>query len=282
MYFGRRGGADCRFVDGSGVSATCFASTRVFVCIAIGIVSNSSRFDTLSFPRHRNTGRLVSALAENIDCPLAALVSETADTLLDYSDVHHRLAHETTPDDESHDVLATLMAEDALKVLQWMDRANPRLKRELSDQRFTSRTYDHERDDPRKHPVVAFLRALLLTGNLAEGSKLCRALQDCAGIHIETERYCWYLLFDKMQETQVLLEHDWDVPRRTVVPVVDRRGNVVARDFGDVTLANILIGPLGRTAALEYLHKIVLMAKDELFPGFDLGRGRASKWLFLR
>ncbi|KAL7487683.1 hypothetical protein ACHAW6_013248 [Cyclotella cf. meneghiniana] len=212
---------------------------------------------------------LVSALAENIDCPLAAVVSETADTLLDYSDVHHRLAHETTPVADSHDVLATLMAEDALKVLHWMDRANPRLKCELSDQRFTSRTYDHERDDPRKHPIVAFLRALLLTGNLAEASKICRALQDCAGIHIETERYCWYLLFDKMQETQVLLEHDWAVPRRTVVPVVDRRGNVVARDFGDVTLANIMIGPLGRTAALEYLHQIVLMAKDELFPGYE-------------
>jgi hypothetical protein len=190
---------------------------------------------------------------------------------MDYSDVHHRLAHETmTPVADPHDILATLMAKDALKVLQWMDRVNPRLKRELSDKRFTLQTYHDDEEDPCKHPVVAFLRALLLTGNLDEGSKVCRALLDCTGLHRETERCCWYLLFDKMQEEQVLLEHDWDVPRTAVVPLMDRHGNIrFTRNVGNVTLANILIGPFGRTVALEYLHGIVVMAKDELFPGYN-------------
>eukprot|EP00804_Cyclotella_cryptica_P009762 CCRYP_013226-RB/>CCRYP_013226-RB protein AED:0.03 eAED:0.03 QI:950/1/1/1/0.8/0.66/6/2875/1962 len=218
---------------------------------------------------------LLPALASHVHCPLAGLVSETADTLLDYSNVHHRLCHETTtpmadPQHDHHDVLAQLMAKDALHVLQLMDRAYPRLKRELSEKRFTMQTYNYEEENPCKHPIVTFLRALLVTGNLDEGAKLCRALEECDGRLKETERCCWYLLFDKMQEEQVLLEHDWDVVRpATLVPVMDRHGNISTRNIGNITLANIMIGPFGRTVALEYLHGIAVMAKDELFPGYN-------------
>lgn len=205
-------------------------------------------------------------LAKCISCPLAGLVSETAGTLLDYSDVHHRLHHEDSPMADV-DVIQQLMAKDALKVMYFIDKCNPQLRKELSAKKFTQLTFDDTEGDPCKHPIITYLQARLVSGNLDEGSTLCRTLEECSGIDKETERCCWYSLFDKMQEENVLLEHHWEVNRGifSEVPVMDHSGKVSLRRIGNITLANINIGPFGRKVALEYLNDILSVAKEDLF-----------------
>lgn len=203
-------------------------------------------------------------MAKNINCSLAGLVSEIAGTLLDYSDVHHKLHHEASPTADDNDVIQQLMAKDALRVMYFIEKTNPQLRQEVLAKKFTTQ------GDPRKHPIVTYLRAGLVSGNLDEGSKLCRTLESCTGLDKETEKCCWYSLFDKMQEDYVLLEHHWEINRGRFVdvPVLDSRGKIAMRRIGNVTLANIMIGPFGRTVALEYLRGIIDVAKEELFPGF--------------
>eukprot|EP00956_Cyclotella_meneghiniana_P043732 scaffold284863_cov93-Cyclotella_meneghiniana.AAC.5 len=202
-------------------------------------------------------------LAKYTNTPLAGLVSETANSLLNYSQVYHQIHHETSlsADDE---IVAQLRAKDALKVIQFVNKTNPQLKRELTVRKFTKQTCNSTDDDPRKHPIVTYLRALLETGNLSEGSKLCRTLESCSGLVKEVERCCWYSLFDKMQEIQVLYEHHWDKGESRLVPILDYNGKVSMRRNGIVTLANISIGPFGRSVALEYLNTLVETSKEEL------------------
>jgi hypothetical protein len=212
---------------------------------------------------------LYPTLAKNTDSPLSGLVSETADTLLNYSDVHHQLHHEASPMSDD-DAIQQLMAKDALHVMQFIHKTHPELRRELMRKKFTKLTFNQSEDDPRKHPIVTYLRARLVSGNLDEGSKLCRTLESCTGLDKETERCCWYLLFEKMQEEGVLLEHHWGKNRGGILlaPVMDCNGDVSMRQVANVTLANIMIGPFGRSVALEYLKGIVDEAKEELFPGY--------------
>ena len=217
---------------------------------------------------------LIPTLAKNVNCHLASLVSNTAETLLDYSDANHRLHHQIpigAPEAEDDAIIHQLMAHDAVHIMQFINKTNPQLKRELSNKQFTMQTHNFKEDDPRKHPIITYLRAILVSGNLDEGSKLCRALEECSGLDEETERTCWYSLFDKMQEENVLFEHDWNRNRSgfTIVPIIDHHGNMSERKIGNVTLANIMIGPLGRMVALEYLTAIIYEAKEELFPGYS-------------
>ena len=199
---------------------------------------------------------LLPALAKNIHCHTSDLVSNIADTLLDYSLANHRLHHEVSPIGLDDDVIQHLIAKDALKVMQLIEKSNIKLKRELLTHSFSKKTYNES--DPHKHPIVTFLRAHLASGNLHEGSKICRTLENCTGLDEETERCCWYLLFDSLQQTGYLLEHDWPINGKFLTPRVE----------SVVTLANIMIGPFGRSVALEYLNGIVETAKDEFFPGF--------------
>lgn len=221
---------------------------------------------------------LLATVAKSVACPLTGIVSETASTLLDYSDVYHRLHHQSPiGSTEDEEVIQQLTARDALQVLRFIEKADAQLRRELAEKKFTSQTFNE--DDPRKHPIVTYLRAHLVSGNLEEASQLCRLLEKCSGLDKETERCCWYSLFDKMQEDSVLFEHEWDQNRSgfAVVPFLDHKGNISEKKVGNVTLANIMIGPFGRMVALEYLSSIVSMAKEELFPGFSALKGRSIR-----
>lgn len=165
------------------------------------------------------------------------------------------------------DVIEHLMAKDALQVMLLMDKVYPQLKRELLVKKFTKQTFRYLEEDPHKHPIITLLRCWLVSGNLAEGAKLCSTLTDCSGLEQETERCCWYYLLDKMHEFGVLFEHVWN--RNEVqffsIPVIDRNGKLSTRKVGNITLANIEIGPFGRKVVLEYLQDVVETAKDELF-----------------
>lgn len=209
---------------------------------------------------------ILPILAKYTNTPLAGLVSETANSLLDYSQVYHQIHHETSLAAD-YDIVAQLIAKDALKVMQFIDKTYPQLKRELSVRKFTKLTYNCTDDDPSQHPVTTYLHALLATGNLNEGSKLCRALESCTGLVKEIERCCWYSLFEKMNDVQVLFEHHWDVGVRGkshLVAILDSSGKISTRRNGIVTLANIAIGPFGRSVALEYLNVHVERAREEL------------------
>ena len=77
-------------------------------------------------------------------------------------------------------------------------------------------------------------------------AKTCLTLEDCTGIADTTKQHCWLLLFERMQDEDVLFEYGWDTTS------------------GGATLANITMGAIGLQCALDYLKNVVLEAKETL------------------
>ena len=214
---------------------------------------------------------ILPALAKAVDSTIPNLVAESADTLLTYSEVHHRLQNPTSTEVED-DLSQQLIAEDGKKVVLFIQKGNPQLGVELTSRKFTTddaimSSLETNSDLQILHPMVVDIRARLMSGNIRQVSKICRVLEDCSGISTPTKKQCWVLLLDEMQEEGLLLE-DGSRKGSSASSVTATMKNGVHHHPPNphVNLSQLTVGPIGRDVVLDYLHNIVLEAKDALFP----------------
>lgn len=194
---------------------------------------------------------------------MANLVPEIADALLNYSIGSHRLRlHLNTNedqddnDDDDDDIVDNSAAvlyqqhvtRDADYVIHFIDKANPQLREQLLGGNFIPGQYN---SNP-PHPMVIYTRALISSNkNSSVVARLLRKLEDSTGIEYATKYHCYALFLESMQDRGVLFEDGW---------------NDNNAQGGEATLANVALGPIGRTCALEYMRNVILVAKENLLP----------------
>jgi hypothetical protein len=202
-----------------------------------------------------SSSRILAKLATLTRTPLANLVAEIADAIMNYSVVYNRLRLplkiNTDQDNESDKSFLQQQNHvvcDAQHVVDFMEKANPQLKDQLINRKFVPGQYFSSTGSlsAPPHPVVIYTRALIALNKLPEVSKLCRILEDSSGIDDSSKRHCYYLLFENMHDNGVLFEDGWN------------------DNAGGATLANITVDALGRKCALDYLENLVLQAKENL------------------
>jgi len=219
---------------------------------------------------------ILPTLAKLTKTPLSDLVAESADALLNYSEAHHRLRlrshhltnttitnYDVNKDDSSSSLqLQQLLANDARLIIHYIERVNPEFNFQLMRRKFVPRHYFSYSDSEGGmsmiplHPAVVNVRARLITDDgMPHVSRMCHNLEDCTGIEDATKRHCWLLLFERMQDEGVLFEEGWNIasPR-------DSKNDSGGGRVG-ATLANITMGSIGLSCALEYLENVVVEAK---------------------
>jgi len=206
---------------------------------------------------------ILSKLATLTRTRLANLVAEIADAILNYSIGSHRLRlHFNTNedqddnDDDDDDIVDNSAAvlyqqhvsRDADCVIHFIDKANPQLREQLLGRNFIPGQYN---SNP-PHPMVIYTRALISSNkNSSVVARLLRKLEDSTGIEYATKYHCYALFLESMQDRGVLFEDGW---------------NDNNAQGGEATLANVTLGPIGRTCALEYMRNVILVAKENLLP----------------
>ncbi|KAL9184732.1 hypothetical protein ACHAXT_012702 [Thalassiosira profunda] len=217
---------------------------------------------------------VLSRLGKLTSTPLPNLVAESADALLNYSEVHHRLRSQaerpasTAADGENgvDSSLAESLAEDARVIAKYIDKADPQLELQLLRRKFApapSHAAIAPGDPIPLHPMVASVRARLLAGDstkdrtlgLSGVARTCKRLEDSTGVEEATKRHCWLLLFERMHDEGALFEDGWNDPG------------------AGATLANVTLGHVGLRCALDYLNNVVLEAKEALLGGASGGLG---------
>ena len=193
---------------------------------------------------------------------MANLVGEIADAFLNYSIGSHRLRllfntnedqDDNDDDDDIVDNSAAVLyqqhvSRDADYVIHFIDKANPQLKNQLLGGNFIPGQYN---SNP-PHPMVIYIRALISSNkNSSVVARLLRKLEDSTGIEYATKYHCCALFLESMQDRGVLFEDGW---------------NDNNAQGGEATLANVTLGPIGRTCALEYMRNVILVAKENLLP----------------
>ena len=218
----------------------------------------------------------MSSLAESIKTPLANLVSETAEMILIFSKVRHRLQQRTSETKNNTDdnslTIDQLIQRDASKVVQFIAKANPQLSKQFSNQVFIPSDYLSSEpvtnsELPPMHPLVVYIRALLMSGKMNEVAKICLRLEECSGLEPSVKLHSWVLLLDKMQDGGTLLISDGSPPSITAAP-----GEKL------LTLRNLKVGKIGRQCVVEYLANVVLVAREKLYPN-QRGTPRAKEEL---
>ena len=179
------------------------------------------------------------------------MVTEVADALLSYSHVHHGLRNSSSIDDDDNISypLDKHLTSDAMQVVQFIKNGCPQLNQQLNCRKFTPSHYNSSSEGIDSgaplHPIVIYTRALLVSNNLSQASKVCRSLEDCSGIEDATKEHCYFLLFEKFQDVGVLFEDGWNT-------------------ISGATLANITLGALGLRCVKRYLENIVVEAQETL------------------
>lgn len=203
---------------------------------------------------HHSSSRVLTQLAKLTRTPLANLVAEVADALLNYSTVNHKVRNQTSKEAAIENEgnagypLYQHLVNDAKKVVHFIETANPQLVVQLRSRKFiTSQYYSPGDDSAPLHPIVIYTRAVLSSNSLPQCSKVCRELEDCSGIDDATKRHCYFLLLEKFQDTGVLFEDGWN-----------------SIEGGEATLANITVGALGLDSVRLYLENVVLEAHETL------------------
>ena len=198
--------------------------------------------------------RVLTQLAKLTTTPLANLVAEIADALLNYSTVYHKVRNQNNKESTSNNEgsvdcpLYQHLVNDAKKVVHFIETAYPQLAVQLRSRKFIPSQYYSPGDDSAPlHPIVIYTRAVLSSNSLPRCSKVCRALEDCSGIDDATKRHCYFLLLEKFQDTGVLFEDGWN-----------------SIEKGEATLANITVGALGLDSVRLYLENVVLEAHETL------------------
>ena len=185
--------------------------------------------------------------------------------ILNFSEVHHRLQQIKSNGGNIDDTVTPtnttttqLIQRDAAKVVQFISKANPQLAKEYSNRVFIPNHYfstDVASDSelPPMHPIVVYIRALLMSGKITEVAKICRHLEECSGLSLQVKQHSWMLLLEKMHVGGTLID-DASSP---------------LNDGGDgevLKLGNIVVGSIGRSCVLEYLANVVLEAMETLNP----------------
>jgi len=197
-------------------------------------------------------------LAKRVNTPIANLVSEAAEMILNFSEVHHRLQQQYKSDVGNDDEDAAtspppppnttqLIQRDATKVVDFISKANPQLAKEYSHRTFIPNhflsteiiTTDDTELLPPMHPIVVDIRARLLSGKIRDVAKICRHLEECSGLSLQVKQHSWMLLLEKMHVGGTLIEDGSS-------PLNDDNGG------GEVllTLRNIVVGSIGRSCVL--------------------------------
>lgn len=210
--------------------------------------------------------RALSSLAKRINTPIANLVSEAAEMILNFSEVHHRL-QSIKSNDRNIDDTATSAASaqhiqrDATKVVQFISKANPQLAKEYTNRTFIPSHYfstevTSDSELPPMHPIVVEIRARLMSGKINQVAKICRHLEECSGLPKPVTQHSWMLLLEKMHVMGTLIEDGSS-------PLIDGDGTVGEEVL---KLGNIVVGSIGRSCVLEYLANVVLEARETLYP----------------
>ncbi len=110
------------------------------------------------------------------------------------------------------------------------------------------------------HPIVVYIRARLLSGEVTEVAKICRHLEECSGLPKPVQQHSWMLLLEKMHVGGTLIDDG--------SPPSNDGGSSAATAFGEkiLTLGNIVVGSIGQSCVLEYLANVVLEARETLYP----------------
>jgi len=207
----------------------------------------------------------LSSLAKRVNTPIANLVSEAAEMILNFSEVHHRLQQIKSNGGNIDDTVTPtnttttqLIQRDAAKVVQFISKANPQLAKEYSNRVFIPNHYfstDVASDSelPPMHPIVVYIRALLMSGKITEVAKICRHLEECSGLSLQVKQHSWMLLLEKMHVGGSLIDD-------ASSPLNDGGNGEVLK------LGNIVVGSIGRSCVLEYLANVVLEARETLNP----------------
>jgi len=216
----------------------------------------------------------LTSLAKRVNTPIANLVSEAAEMILNFSEVHHRLQQIKSDGGDNIDGGTTtptttqLIQRDATKVVQFISKANPQLAKEYSNRAFIPNHYfstevASNSELPPMHPIVVDIRARLLSGEVPEVAKICRHLEECSGLPKPVQQHAWMLLLEKMHVGGTLID-DGSPPSND-----GGSGDAAATTaFGEkvLTLGNIVVGSVGQSCVLEYLANVVLEARETLYP----------------